>query len=237
MPTRPTLNCADCGKPMWTGPGALPQGQARCRPCRKAKPAKGAGRECPECGGAKSPQAEVCKPCRAKRQVIRAEGDGRLVRKQREHAAPGIRPCERNRLLAKWKRQGKPCIYCGERADTIDHVVPLVRGGTNYEGNLAPCCKPCNSRKGGLTVAEWRTGKRLPRMTNAVMWARKARPSPIKAITGEQVALFRTCIACNKAHGRESDYCSERCQARSRYRLKVGLPLTLAPYRAGSRNA
>jgi 5-methylcytosine-specific restriction endonuclease McrA len=42
---------------------------------------------------------------------------------------------------------------------TIDHIVPLARGGTNYEGNLTPACRPCNSSKGTLLLVEWR--KRL----------------------------------------------------------------------------
>lgn len=49
-------------------------------------------------------------------------------------------------------------MYCGSAVETIDHVIPLVRGGTNYEGNLAPCCRVCNSSKGGLLVSEWKTG-------------------------------------------------------------------------------
>lgn len=36
MPSRPTLSCRLCGKPMWTGRGTLPQGQATCRACRVA---------------------------------------------------------------------------------------------------------------------------------------------------------------------------------------------------------
>jgi len=30
---------------------------------------------------------------------------------------------------------------------TWDHMLPLVRGGTNTRDNVIPCCKPCNSRK------------------------------------------------------------------------------------------
>lgn len=44
-------------------------------------------------------------------------------------------------LLRKWKRQGRP-------ADSVEHLVPRSRGGNNREGNLAPACRSCNSRKG-----------------------------------------------------------------------------------------
>jgi hypothetical protein len=45
------------------------------------------------------------------------------------------------------------CAYCGARAETWDHVHATVQkkkfsGYGHRLGNLLPCCKPCNSRKG-----------------------------------------------------------------------------------------
>jgi 5-methylcytosine-specific restriction endonuclease McrA len=41
------------------------------------------------------------------------------------------------------------CLRCGEQKPlTIDHVIPIVRGGRNDILNLQPLCKPCNSSKG-----------------------------------------------------------------------------------------
>jgi hypothetical protein len=45
------------------------------------------------------------------------------------------------------------CVYCGERAETWDHVFAMVQksafsGYGHRLGNLLPCCKPCNSKKG-----------------------------------------------------------------------------------------
>ena len=50
------------------------------------------------------------------------------------------------------------CEVCGGSglAETVDHVVPLALGGTNYEGNLAPACRRCNARKNALLLIEWR---------------------------------------------------------------------------------
>ena len=60
-----------------------------------------------------------------------------------------------------WKRRlghGR-CHYCGRstppRELTMDHVVPIVRGGTSGKGNVVPCCKECNSRKRDLLPLEW----------------------------------------------------------------------------------
>ena len=49
------------------------------------------------------------------------------------------------------------CVYCG-RSDlplARDHVVPVVRGGTNYIENIVPACGSCNSKKHDRTLAEF----------------------------------------------------------------------------------
>jgi 5-methylcytosine-specific restriction endonuclease McrA len=44
---------------------------------------------------------------------------------------------------------GSKCLCCGTRENiTLDHVVPLVRGGRNDIANAQPLCKSCNSSKG-----------------------------------------------------------------------------------------
>lgn len=42
---------------------------------------------------------------------------------------------------------GKPCVSCGKPANSIDHIIPLVKGGTNDMSNLQPMCQSCNSKK------------------------------------------------------------------------------------------
>ncbi len=60
-----------------------------------------------------------------------------------------------------WKNQlGRgQCHYCGARVPpkelTLDHVVPVVRGGRSTRANVVPCCKDCNSKKKYLLPSEW----------------------------------------------------------------------------------
>lgn len=54
------------------------------------------------------------------------------------------------------------CTYCGNKDNiTMDHVIPLVRGGTHSVGNLVPACLRCNSSKSGRLISEWKLAKKL----------------------------------------------------------------------------
>ncbi len=60
-----------------------------------------------------------------------------------------------------WKRRiaDGVCHYCrgrvGSRNLTMDHVVPMARGGRSTRGNLVPACKDCNSKKKSMVPVEW----------------------------------------------------------------------------------
>ncbi len=51
------------------------------------------------------------------------------------------------------------CYYCSqvlERSNvTMDHIVPLSRGGKSSRGNIVPCCKSCNNNKKYMTATEF----------------------------------------------------------------------------------
>lgn len=60
-----------------------------------------------------------------------------------------------------WKNQkGKGvCYYCGKKVPpaelTMDHKIPLARGGASTKSNLVPACKACNTAKKQMTEVEW----------------------------------------------------------------------------------
>ena len=60
-----------------------------------------------------------------------------------------------------WKRRRASgvCHYCGNTfapsALTMDHLVPLIRGGRSNKGNLVQACKDCNAKKKHQLAFEW----------------------------------------------------------------------------------
>lgn len=54
------------------------------------------------------------------------------------------------------RRYADTCIYCGSKENiTIEHLLPVSRGGTNDASNLAPACLGCNSSKRNKTYEEF----------------------------------------------------------------------------------
>ncbi len=58
---------------------------------------------------------------------------------------------------AEWlelkKKFNNLCARCGqEKPLTVDHVIPLVAGGSNSIDNIQPLCLSCNSAKGTKTI-------------------------------------------------------------------------------------
>lgn len=60
-----------------------------------------------------------------------------------------------------WQRKTAAgiCYYCGDKVShqelTMDHLVPLARGGRSTKDNLVPCCKSCNTKKKTMLPVEW----------------------------------------------------------------------------------
>ncbi|MBF0517541.1 MAG: HNH endonuclease [Nitrospirae bacterium] len=71
------------------------------------------------------------------------------------------------RLLRKtqwWKAKCAPgiCYYCNSVIApselTMDHIIPVSRGGMSVKSNIAPACKACNDRKKHTLPHEWALG-------------------------------------------------------------------------------
>ncbi len=67
-------------------------------------------------------------------------------------------PMPTKRLI--YDRDGGICAYCGKSipytAATLDHVIPLSKGGDSSWENLVNCCHSCNQHKGNHTPEEAR---------------------------------------------------------------------------------
>lgn len=82
------------------------------------------------------------------------------IRKDPAHVA---RERQKARVLRQsdwWRQQcaGGVCHYCKQHVLpedlTMDHVVPVARGGRSVKSNVVPACRACNRTKSFLTPAE-----------------------------------------------------------------------------------
>lgn len=84
---------------------------------------------------------------------IDIQADPAHVKRERERAR-GLRKTD------WWRAQLQKgvCHYCGRAVGaanlTMDHVIPVARGGRSVRSNCVPCCKECNNEKRALTPAE-----------------------------------------------------------------------------------
>ncbi len=86
------------------------------------------------------------------------------------HAAHEREAARALRQSTWWQRrlaEGK-CHYCGRKVApenlTMDHIVPVARGGRSTRGNVVPCCRDCNRDKGHHLPVE----RILPRLISPV---------------------------------------------------------------------
>ena len=85
---------------------------------------------------------------------VKTESEEKIIQLEK-HKARKIR----NSQWWKNRRANNICFYCEEcfpaRLLTMDHVVPLSKGGLSVKSNLVPCCKSCNSKKKNFMPTEW----------------------------------------------------------------------------------
>lgn len=61
-----------------------------------------------------------------------------------------------SQLKAHYARFGEGCAYCRAKLPpTLDHFLPLSKGGVHCLGNIVPACVTCNRRKQAQDPFEW----------------------------------------------------------------------------------
>lgn len=82
------------------------------------------------------------------------------IKKDPKHVARERAKAKELRKSEWWKQQLAKgvCHYCRKTFPpeelTMDHILPVVRGGKSVKSNCVPCCKECNNDKKYLTPAE-----------------------------------------------------------------------------------
>lgn len=76
---------------------------------------------------------------------VRLDSSDRIVREKRRVTFMEIQALKKD-----------PCFWCGGPGGTVDHVIPIARGGRHAIGNLVGCCEPCNNAKGDMLPIEFK---------------------------------------------------------------------------------
>jgi len=104
--------------------------------------------------------------------VISIERASRERNKEKNRPAKNARQQVRNRIVQGKtfnisdkdlrKLYNQPCSFCGTKENlSVDHIIPLSRGGSHSIGNMMTLCRSCNSSKGNKTVVEWKKFKMM----------------------------------------------------------------------------
>jgi hypothetical protein len=75
---------------------------------------------------------------------------------------------------ATFRRYGRVCWRCGAAANSVDHVLAVVLGGTHDLSNLRPCCGHCNSSAGASTGNRLRQRRPLTAAQRRAIAAKRA---------------------------------------------------------------
>jgi 5-methylcytosine-specific restriction endonuclease McrA len=145
---------------------------------RNIRTSEGINNECKICKNARSKQryqthGELLKNQMAFQRAnnyehrLEIERASRARRKDSQRPLKNARQQIRNRLIsgAKYELKTKEiaklytqaCYNCNVTENlSIDHIIPLSRGGSHSIGNLLTLCRQCNSSKGSKLMMEWR---------------------------------------------------------------------------------
>lgn len=97
-----------------------------------------------------NPNGTVCVLCYYNSNPKYSPEVEKAIRKHKRRRASRISLYKR--VIINW---GDKCVFCGDYADTGDHLIPRSRGGSSRLDNLRPACADCNQSKADLTPFEW----------------------------------------------------------------------------------
>jgi 5-methylcytosine-specific restriction endonuclease McrA len=83
-------------------------------------------------------------------EIVKYKGTPEKRKKQRiKNRKRRISKTLRNKI---YERDGYKCVKCGSGENlTIDHIVPILKGGVSIESNIQTLCFKCNQQKGCKT--------------------------------------------------------------------------------------
>lgn len=89
---------------------------------------------------------------------------------------------------ACFRTWGKTCMYCGEIATEVDHILELDAGGSNTLDNLQPLCKPCHQAK---TAAYNRSrGRQKPTEPRRAVFSGRVAPTDSLSLIPPRLVRF-----------------------------------------------
>ncbi|MGG3280231.1 HNH endonuclease [Paenibacillus solani] len=56
---------------------------------------------------------------------------------------------------AALKRDHHTCLWCGQYATTVDHIIPASKGGSDLPHNLIASCSECNTKRGNRSALSY----------------------------------------------------------------------------------
>lgn len=88
----------------------------------------------------------------------------RIKDREKDVCGMVVTPLEVRITLSQWNeikaRYSNCCVRCKKRTElTLDHVVPLSRGGLSTVDNIQPLCQRCNNEFKGDKIIDYRKGK------------------------------------------------------------------------------
>jgi 5-methylcytosine-specific restriction endonuclease McrA len=164
---KPSANngvCSVCGEPMQIAKKSASAGKTKHNRCVPEHGPSGYNRgcRCSECkAGAAERMRNYAASYRAKNGIHPTVAFRRAFREANGYwpnarGSDWIHPRIRREI---YERDGWTCYLCdkpldlsagpnGNRAPSLDHVIPRSKGGTHDPSNLKTACRSCNSRKG-----------------------------------------------------------------------------------------